>query len=189
MTPARTRTMPRRLAPAVTLACVVWLAGCGEDEPAETAGQAEETASGAETSTDMETSSGMETSVSPEDIDDGVGEDVDPVQEALTVLGNPSAVVGEDVTFAATVDEVITPNLLTVASSDAAQQPLVVVHPGTTDLALEEGMVVELTGEVREGLEANEVEAFLGTDIDDQVFAEWAGEYYVEATELVEPMG
>lgn len=89
---------------------------------------------------------------------------------------------GEQVTLAADVNEVLTPQAFTLAGEDeAALEPLLVVH--AEDLPnLEPGTPVVLTGQVYEYFDLASVEEDLGVDLEDSEYEIWDNEPYLLAT-------
>lgn len=100
--------------------------------------------------------------------------------------------VGEEVTVAAIVGEVISPNMFTLVSNTIPPQedvvdidavvikPLLVIHQ--EDLPeLAPGMPVGVIGEVHEEFYTATVEQDLQVDLDDDAFEDWEEQPYLEA--------
>ena len=98
-----------------------------------------------------------------------------------------AASAGQEVTLSADVHHVISPRALTVGDpDDQTLDPLLVLHdldPG----ALEAGLLVEVTGTVRESFAVSAAEEQLGVDLADTYFEDHAGEPWVQATEITVP--
>jgi len=104
--------------------------------------------------------------------------------------------VGEEVTVAAVVGEVISPNVFTIVDTTASNEeaedvvdidevviePLLVVHeqniPGLTP-----GVPVGVIGIVREEFYIDTIEDELGVDLDDAAFEQVGEQAYIEVTE------
>lgn len=132
--------------------------------------------------------------------DDGVGEDVEPVDsfESYTGVYNKAFYddvefyVGEEVTLAAIVGEVISPNVFTIVNSTAPPEqdvvdvdevivePLLVVHEEELS-GLTPGMPVGVVGVVGEEFYLERIEQDLQVDLDNEVFQEWEEQAYVTA--------
>ncbi|KGH47999.1 hypothetical protein IN07_04495 [Modestobacter caceresii] len=92
-----------------------------------------------------------------------------------------SALVGEEVTVSATVNEVVDPNSFSITGiEETSAEPLLVVG---SDIAgvLEEGQVLLVTGTVQSGFDEVAVEEELGLDLTDDGYADFAGREYIVA--------
>ncbi|MCZ2807075.1 hypothetical protein O2W18_18360 [Modestobacter sp. VKM Ac-2983] len=92
-----------------------------------------------------------------------------------------SALVGEEVTVSATVDEVVDPNSFSITGvEDTSAEPLLVVG---SDIAgvLEDGQVLLVTGTVQSGFDEVAVEEELGLDLTDDAYTDFAGREYIVA--------
>ena len=88
---------------------------------------------------------------------------------------------GEEVTLSADVNEVITPEAFTIAGTDDTSVEALLVVGATGDTELVPETTVGVTGTVMESFVLTDVEADLGVDLDDALFAEWEQEPYVMA--------
>jgi hypothetical protein len=169
------RTFSRLTVPSLAVASALVLGGCGDDGEAETEVTADVTATAEETTpaTDETTATtdatGPGTTPAPEDIDDFTA----------GVIQDPEAFVGQTITASATVDEVISEFLFTIAATQDPHQSLLVLHDGSTDV--QEGDDVTVDGEVRQSLEIDEAEAFVGQDVDDTLIGTYEGDVYIQA--------
>ena len=150
------------------------LAGCGDDGEAETAGATdaptvEETTPAAQETTATPDETGLGSTPAPEDVDDF----------AAGVIQDPDAFVGQTITASATVDEVLSDYIFTIAASQDPHNSLLVLHDGSA--GVEEGTHLTLDGEVRQSLEIEEAEAFVGQDVDDALVGTYEGDVYIQA--------
>lgn len=100
--------------------------------------------------------------------------------------------VGEEVTVAAIVDEVVSPNLFTITDTtepnsggapvdidEVVIEPLLIVH-GQAVPGLSPANPVGVVGVVREAFYLATVEEELGVDLDDEAFEQWEEQPYIE---------
>ena len=102
--------------------------------------------------------------------------------------------VGEEVTVAALVGEVISPNVFTIIDTIGSEEspeatpvdidevviePLLIVH-GDELPGLAPANPVGVVGVVRESFYLDVVEEELGVDLDDQIFEQWEEQPYIE---------
>lgn len=91
---------------------------------------------------------------------------------------------GQEVTLTAEIEEVVSPEALEISDpNDVELDPLLVLH-SLDQPDLEEGQVVEVIGTVQASFDQATVEGDLGVDLEDELFADYAGEPYVEATQV-----
>lgn len=101
-------------------------------------------------------------------------------------LGDYDGYLGETVTITAEVEQLVSENAFTVVDpDDASVEELLIVHDGADAESLEEGAVVDVTGEVEEGFDVMTVEDNLSIDLDDEEYDDWADQRYIRA-DLVE---
>lgn len=168
-----TRTFDRnsRLRARVTALAAIPLIGIG------LVGCSEDTA-GPETGTDVEDI--QEQDVAEEDgLTDATVPYHGPYDE--TFKDNVDDWVDQDVTVSADLNEVLTDRWFTIAGTDdTSVDALLVLHrdPG----AFDPGETVEVTGTVHGEFVLIDVEMELDTDLDDEVFGQWEGEPYIDAT-------
>ncbi|HET7329083.1 MAG TPA: hypothetical protein VFJ14_17570 [Nocardioidaceae bacterium] len=86
---------------------------------------------------------------------------------------------GQQVTVSADVDEVISDHAFTIAGGDV--EPLLVVSADEMN-DLQAGNVVSVTGTVHTAFDLPAVEEQMGTDLEDDRFADWGQEPYIEAS-------
>lgn len=91
---------------------------------------------------------------------------------------------GQEVTLTAEIEEIVSPQALEISDpNDIELDPLLVIHD-LDQPDLEEDQVVEVIGTVQASFDQTVVEQDLGIDLDDEMFADYAGEPYVQATEV-----
>lgn len=91
---------------------------------------------------------------------------------------------GQEVTLSAEVEGIVSPNALVISDPNNVDlEPLLVVH----DLDapdLEEGQVVEVVGTVQTSFDPVTAEENLGVDLEDEMFTDYEGEPYLQASEV-----
>ncbi|WP_155850089.1 hypothetical protein [Arthrobacter sp. H41] len=115
------------------------------------------------------------------------GADVGPFSGVFDAdfRGDIPSYLGSEVTLSAEVGEILTAEALTIVGDDEAA-PLLVVT-GSEVPELETGQTVEVDGLVREGFDVLAFEEASGVDLEDEVFLDWEGEYYIDATAVTAP--
>lgn len=109
-----------------------------------------------------------------------VGADVEDVQ--IEEFGaDPEAFIGEEVTVSGAVSEVLGPNSFTIGGGDVGGDALLVVSATTFDL--NEGEVVEVTGEVTADFVVADVEDDLAIDFTPDIET-FVSENYIVASEV-----
>lgn len=97
-------------------------------------------------------------------------------------VGDYDGYLGETVTITAEVDELVSDNAFTVVDTDdITVEELLIVHDGAAPDGVEEGAVVEVTGEVEEGFDVMTAEDDLSVELDDDEYDDWDGERYIRA--------
>jgi hypothetical protein len=92
--------------------------------------------------------------------------------------------VGKQVTVSADVNDVISPTAFTIAGTEnTAVDELLVLHRAGAPNVTEDSAVT-VTGTVRQGFSIADAEAFVGTDLNDNLFTDWNGEHYIEASKI-----
>ncbi len=92
--------------------------------------------------------------------------------------------VGQQVTVSADVNDIVSPTAFTIAGTEnTAVDELLVLHRAGAPNVTEDSAVA-VTGTVREGFSIANAEAFAGTDLDDNLFTNWTGEHYIEASKI-----
>lgn len=91
---------------------------------------------------------------------------------------------GQTVTVSAEVNEVISPSSFTIAGTDETTvEALLVVHD--TQLSeLQPELTVKVTGTVHKAFDLPTVEEETGLDLEDELYEQWNGEPYIQATEV-----
>lgn len=89
---------------------------------------------------------------------------------------------GETVTVSALVNEVISPEVFTIAGTDETTVDALPVLHGEPMDTLESGLDVRVTGVVMTGFDLVAIEDEMGIDLDDELFEEWDGQPYIDAT-------
>lgn len=112
--------------------------------------------------------------------DEGV-EPYDGVYDS-TFYGEYDSYIGEVVTVSAEVNEIISPNAFTIAGTDdTTVEELLIVH--NLDAAeVEQGLTVAVTGTVEEAFVITDFEDEYGVDLDDELYADWEQQRYIDAT-------
>lgn len=171
MTP-RKQSTTRRAAAGLFAVAGLTLAGCGADEP-ETGTEVEDITEGEV----LESSPPAEDGITPAP---GVGwggvYNREFYEERATYEG-------QEVTLSAEVEGVVSPEALTIGDpDDLTLDPLLVLHD--LDVPdLEEGQSLEVVGMVQEDFDVVAAEEELGTDLDDALFEDYAGEPWLRATD------
>ncbi|WP_169079113.1 hypothetical protein [Microcella alkalica] len=99
-------------------------------------------------------------------------------------VGDYDGYLGETVTLSADVDEIVSANAFTIAGTDdTTVEALLVVHDGTM-ADIEEGLAVQVTGEVEEGFDVMTVEDDLGVELDDDAYADWEDDRFIRADSI-----
>lgn len=97
------------------------------------------------------------------------------------LMGELDDYIGEPVTVAAEVEEVLSDQAFTLAADENnSMEPLLVVSAETGQV--DEGADVIVTGTLQESFTVTEAEGELGTDLDDDLFATWREDYYLVGT-------
>lgn len=89
--------------------------------------------------------------------------------------------LGNQVTLSAEVGEILSDRAFTIVDDDAA--PLLVIT-GSELPELETGQTLGVDGAVEEGFDLPAFERALGVDLDDEVFLNWEGEYYIDDADI-----
>ena len=88
----------------------------------------------------------------------------------------------EQVTVSAKVNEILSPEVFTIAGTDdTTVDPLPILHQDPLD-DLARDLVVRVTGIARVSFDIATVEEEMGIDLDDELFGEWEGQPYIEAS-------
>lgn len=95
--------------------------------------------------------------------------------------GDIPSYLGDRVTLSAEVGEILTDEAFTIVDGDTA--PLLVITRSEVP-GLETGQTVGVDGSVEEGFNLPAFEHAFGVDLDDEVFLDWEGEYYINATDI-----
>lgn len=120
---------------------------------------------------------------------DTADEGVPGPDEALAVddvYAEPESYVGQQVTVSAEVGEILGTNAFTLTGPT---QPLLIVSAtGVGDSpVVEPSAPVQVTGTVREGFDVVSFEEEAGVELDDELFTDFEGEIYIEASSVSEP--
>ena len=102
------------------------------------------------------------------------------------ILVNLGSYVDQRVTVSAAVEQILTTSAFTL---DTLQGPVLVVDAsgaGNSEL-VQEDAVVNVEGIVHEDLSTQDVEQGLGVQLEDHLFMDFAGEYYIVASDINEP--
>lgn len=105
-----------------------------------------------------------------------------------TFRDEADAYVGQEVTVSAEVTETLSDDTFVIAgAAGTAVDPLLILEMEEIP-PLDEGQVVELTGTVQKGFEVVAAEEKLGIDLEDELYADYEGEPYLEVTsgEIIE---
>jgi hypothetical protein len=95
--------------------------------------------------------------------------------------------VGEEVSLSAEVLDLLSPTSFTVISGDdPTANPLLVLNEDDTENVLP-GMPIQVTGAVMEAFDPSTVEENLSIDLDDALYKDWIGEFYLEVTAIDSP--
>lgn len=117
-------------------------------------------------------------------------EDIKEQQRAYAeVAGDPIALAGETVTVSATVNEVLTAEAFTMAgTANTDVGPLLVVG-ASNPVDLDEGDVVQVTGEVQAQLVLTDIRDMVDVEIDEDPFVDWERAPYLvaDSVEILEP--
>lgn len=133
--------------------------------------------------------SGPEEGATVEDVVEGEEEPLE--EDALAYDGvydtafydDYDSLVGEEVTVSAKVNEILSPEAFVIAGTDdTTVEPLLIVHNLGELPELQEELTVAVTGTVQEAFVLTDVEEELGVDLDDERYADWEGERYIQAT-------
>lgn len=101
-----------------------------------------------------------------------------------TEFSDVDAYVGKSVTVSADVNDVVSPTAFTIAGTEnAVADELLILHKEGAPNVTEDSAVA-VTGTVREGFSIADAERYVGTDLDDNLFTDWVGEHYIEATSI-----
>ncbi len=101
-----------------------------------------------------------------------------------TDFSDVNSYVGKQVTVSADVNEILSPTAFTIAGTENTPvDELLVLHPAEAPDVTEDSAVA-VTGTVRQGFSIADAEAFVGTDLDDNLFTDWTGEHYIEASKI-----
>lgn len=94
------------------------------------------------------------------------------------------SLIGEEVVLSADVNEVISNSSFTIAGTDdTSVEPLLVVSSEQMS-EVTSGLTVEVTGTVKESFDLPTVEEELGIDLDDELYEDWDGENYIQASQV-----
>ncbi|MCZ2810774.1 MULTISPECIES: hypothetical protein [unclassified Modestobacter] len=154
------------------------LAACGNE------GSGDDSAAGESASDRVRSAGDLLEEREGEDGEADAGDDADAGYNGSYDSGFPeqaSALVGEEVTVSATVDQVVDPNSFSITGiEETSAEPLLVVG---SDIAgvLEEGQVLLVTGTVQSGFDEAAVEEELGLDLTDDGYTDFAGQEYIVA--------
>lgn len=91
---------------------------------------------------------------------------------------------GEEVTLSAEVNTVLSPTAFTIAGTDDTTVSPLLVISGEQMTDLEEGQAVQVTGIVHEAFDLPQVEEEMAEELDDDLFADYDGQPYIEATDV-----
>lgn len=95
--------------------------------------------------------------------------------------------VGEEVSLSAEVLDVLSPTAFTIISGDdPTEDPLLVLNEDDAENVLP-GMPVQVTGAVKEAFDTATVEEDLSVDLDDALYEDWIGDFYLEVTAIDAP--
>lgn len=98
-----------------------------------------------------------------------------------------STYVGEEVSLSAEVLDVLSPTAFTIISGDdPTGNPLLVLNEDDAENILP-GMPVQVTGAVMEAFDTATVEEDMGVDLDDALYEDWIGDFYLEVTAIDAP--
>jgi hypothetical protein len=90
----------------------------------------------------------------------------------------------QSVTVSAEVNEIISPSSFTIAGTDETTvEALLVVHDKQLS-ELQPELTVKVTGTVHKAFDLPTVEEETGLDLEDELYEEWDGEPYIQATEV-----
>lgn len=97
--------------------------------------------------------------------------------------GNPAnKYAGKTVTVSADVNRVLGEHAFSIAGTQSGIEPLLVVHD--SDVNVNEGNPVQVTGTVRSGFKVAEVEKRRNFEFDRDVLSDYAGAPYLVATSI-----
>lgn len=91
---------------------------------------------------------------------------------------------GQEVNVSADVNEVLSDDAFTIAGTDdtSVDEMLVVGADSTSEL--ENDLTVSVTGTVQEDFDLVTVEENLGVDLEDELYEDWDGQTYIEASSI-----
>ncbi|WP_157359113.1 hypothetical protein [Arthrobacter sp. Soil782] len=94
---------------------------------------------------------------------------------------------GEEVSLSAEVLDVLSPTSFTIISGDdPTANPLLVLNEADAEDVLP-GMPVQVTGAVKEAFDPSTAEEDLGVNLDDALYEDWIGDFYLEVTAIDAP--
>ena len=95
--------------------------------------------------------------------------------------------VGEEVSLSAEVLDVLSPTSFTIISGDdPTANPLLVLNEEDEENVLP-GMPIQVTGAVKEAFDPSTAEKDLSVDLDDALYEDWIGDFYLEVTAIDAP--
>ena len=109
-----------------------------------------------------------------------------PAAVAPDVFAGADQFVGEQVTVSGQVGELVGDNAFTIGAETGAELLVVSSTAVGQQQLVEQGAIVEVTGTVREGFNAEEVASELGVEFDTGLFSEFEGENYIVADNVTE---
>lgn len=90
--------------------------------------------------------------------------------------------LGEEVTVSADVNEIVSDESFTIAGGFETTVEALLIVGATADV--EEGESVKVTGIVRQAFDLPTVESDMGLDLDDDLYMDWDGQNYIEASSV-----
>lgn len=177
----RNRRSMRLMAAGVFAVAGLGLAGCNTEGPEE--------------GTDVEDISEgevAESSPAAEELPEGDAAESSPANEELgagyvgpydqTFYDEADTFVGQEVTISAEVTETLSDDTFVIAGgAGTTVDPLLIVEAQEIP-SLDEGQVVELMGTVQQGFDVAAAEEQLGIELEDELYADYVGGPYLEAT-------
>lgn len=127
------------------------------------------------------------------DVDADVDADTEPSGDAdwafegdfdADFVDSANDYAGEQVIVSAAVNEVVSDNAFTIAGTDDTSADEMLVVGTDANPMLESDVAVSVTGTVQESFDLATVEENLGVDLDDELFEDWDGQTYIEASNI-----
>lgn len=95
--------------------------------------------------------------------------------------------VGEEISLSAEVLDVLSPTSFTIISGDdPTANPLLVLNDEGEEIILP-GTPIQVTGAVREDFDPGTAEENLAIDLEDALYEDWIGDFYLEVTAIDSP--